>query len=822
MSSILTYSQEDSTAPSVPLIEILKHLEERYDANFSFNHSLLNNLTLPQINKDNTLKNILADIESLVPVSFKVIGENEFLIIPVRSDLELEVKDVESRQDLPIIFIQVNDQQKKYLLPRDGVKFLISELFVTDSILIQSKFHESTKLAVSDLLSNDNKVNLTPHTIELDEVAIVGYMTSGIDAKLSDHSIEVDMKDLSLLAGETDGDILQLLKAVPGINTPDGKSGSLNIRGSTFSQNLIYFDNIPIYHKGHFFGTVSPFNSGVVDKVTIQRGVLPAQWGGRVGGLIDIKTSNDIPEKAGGGILANTVYAAARFNTPIIKDKLGVYISARSNYPFSNLSPKLQAFSELNFQGSKLAPSIVQSDSRLEQFDIGFNDLNGKLIYDMNEDNRASFSFIKITNDFAYIFNSDNRNLEEVQSSDLDNWGVTGSWNSNLSEKTNIEMSLTTSSVKIYETNTELENGALRKFDEVTNSIDDIRLVSRFNHKINNQNEVSFGYEFTNQQLTFEEDKNDGPPSKDINTSAKVNTIYGNLQKNIGERWITNWGVHTDYYAPLKQLNIDPRFSLSYLATNNLSIKSSGGRSHQYIKQNLKSDFDDFRVDNQFWHVANDSLPVLEGWQGMFGAAYEKSNWILDLEVYAKNTNGITQFRTLGPGQSRIGEMSTIGADFFVKRRWQSIESWVSYSISESISDFDQKRLTYFDQTHIMSLMLLLDLKRWDVALSWNYMSGMPVILPDLSAENNQNPDAPTSLDIPYTDRFPAQHQLDLSVTYQIWPAEHKLKGVIGLSMLNLYDNENIINLFQANISADNLYRKAIGFSPNLQLSISF
>ena len=50
------------------------------------------------------------------------------------------------------------------------------------------------------------------------------------------------MRDLGLLAGDTDGDILNVLKSLPGIRTPDGKPGSLNFRGSTFDHTLIYFE----------------------------------------------------------------------------------------------------------------------------------------------------------------------------------------------------------------------------------------------------------------------------------------------------------------------------------------------------------------------------------------------------------------------------------------------------------------------------------------------------------------------------------------------------------------------------------------------------
>ena len=129
--------------------------------------------------------------------------------------------------------------------------------------------------------------------------------------------------------------------AMPGIKTPSGKPGELTIRGSQFSNNLIYYDNIPVYHQGHYFGTISPFNPDVVDKMYVYRGALPAQRGGRVGGLIDIRSSDDIPDELHGGLSLNTVYNAAQIKFPLVENKLGLILSSRSNYPFENLSPKI-------------------------------------------------------------------------------------------------------------------------------------------------------------------------------------------------------------------------------------------------------------------------------------------------------------------------------------------------------------------------------------------------------------------------------------------------------------------------------------------------
>ena len=95
----------------------------------------------------------------------------------------------------------------------------------------------------------------------------------------------------------------------------------------------------------------------------------------------------------------------------------------------------------------------------------------------------------------------------------------------------------------------------------------------------------------------------------------------------------------------------------------------------------------------------------------------------------------------------------------------------------------------------------------------------MPVIVPDFDSSSSISQ---SDLDIGYTNRFPNMHQLDLSATYEFTNAKKSWKGIVGLSFVNLYDQDNIVNIFQNEPPVDDPYRKTIGFAPNLQLSIQF
>lgn len=128
-----------------------------------------------------------------------------------------------------------------------------------------------------DLNELKSPLRLQHALIHLNEVQITDYLTRGVNAKISDNTFQINMESLGLLAGETDGDVFNVVKNIPGVHTPSGKPGSLNVRGNTFDQSLIEIDDIPIYHNGHFFGAIAPYNPTTVSEIEIQRNTLSAK-----------------------------------------------------------------------------------------------------------------------------------------------------------------------------------------------------------------------------------------------------------------------------------------------------------------------------------------------------------------------------------------------------------------------------------------------------------------------------------------------------------------------------------------------------------------
>ena len=809
---------QNNSGEKVRLTDWLQELQNRFGASFSYNADLFRNIELPKADCA-TLSECLELISQSGPLKFEAVDAENYLVIPERKEASFEVKG-EQEEVVTSLQVSINKKTPVYLKSENG-NYTLPGLFPTDTIFIASSFYETVVIGAEELLAGGVWLQLTPEVIDLQEVVVVDYLTSGVDSRLSDHSMLVSMDKLGLLAGQSNGDILTVLKNIPGIRTPDGKPGSLNFRGSTFDQTLIFLDEIPIYHTGHFFGTISPYNAIVVDKVEIHRGTLPSRWGGRVGGLINIQTDNDLVDSLAGTVQVNSIFSGAKLKTPIIKNKLGVSLAVRANHPIDNLSPRLEAFNELNFQGSRIDPQHIDGNNIvLENQDIEFLDMNGKLVYNIHEDHQATVSFINITNRFAAHIVNNQQGLSENQQVDLDNWGITGKWQGKLTEKIKTSVALSRSELSIFDRNEEIVNGMSQNPVSATNTLNDVRLTTNIDFQVNRNLKINSGYTWTSHELFFQVLRNG--PTNLREQDADLHSVHAAVQKDWGTRFTATLGLHSDYYEPLSKIFFDPRLTMSYKASKHLYIKGSGGRSRQFISQSFNQDFDDFRINNQFWNIAIEEEEVLVAYQGMLGALFEHSDWLVDLEIYRRNTDNI--MRDDGNQSRSFGSIVSTGADLFVKKGWTPwLETWVSYSLSRVESDFNDDGLAFYDQPHILNLTGLVDLKKWKFAVTWGYISGMPVELPTLIQQPfPPNPGGPLTLDVPYEDRFPAQHQLDLSATYSFSNKKGSWLAVVGLSLLNVYDQENIINVYQNNPRIDDPYRHAVGFAPDLHCTFSF
>ncbi len=139
-----------------------------------------------------------------------------------------------------------------------------------------------------------------------------------------------EIKDLPVIFGEKD--ILKTLQLLPGVQSAgDGNSGFF-VRGGNTDQNLILLDEATVYNPSHLLGFFSTFNSDAIKDVTLYKGATPAEYGGRLSSVLDVKMNdgNNKEYHASGGI--GLISSRLNIEGPIEKDKSSFIVSARRTY----------------------------------------------------------------------------------------------------------------------------------------------------------------------------------------------------------------------------------------------------------------------------------------------------------------------------------------------------------------------------------------------------------------------------------------------------------------------------------------------------------
>src|SRR5665647_640488 len=111
-----------------------------------------------------------------------------------------------------------------------------------------------------------------------------------------------EMNNVPVLFGEKD--VLKVLQLLPGIKSAgDGNSG-IYVRGGAADQNLILLDEAVVYNPSHLLGFFSTFNSDAIKDVTVYKGGMPAEYGGRLSSVVDIKMNdgNNQTYRGSGGV----------------------------------------------------------------------------------------------------------------------------------------------------------------------------------------------------------------------------------------------------------------------------------------------------------------------------------------------------------------------------------------------------------------------------------------------------------------------------------------------------------------------------------------
>jgi hypothetical protein len=840
------------------LQECISDIEKKFNVTFSYDSDLIKGVPVNADSLGATLEEVVKNLSERTAFDFELSEGNTVLLKPkykgANFKLTGKISDNENNENLEGGLI--TNEKNTFARPTDakGEFTIYTNYSEGDRLLIKYLGYKTVSIPFDYFISGKStEIKMLPDVMNLEEVVLTTYMSSGIQYNRLYNNLEIKPENLSLLPGQTDADLLLSLEALPGINSPDGKAGNLNIRGSSNDQTLITFDNIPIYHKGHYFGTLSPFNPKVVENLSVSRSSFTADKGGRIGGAIDIKTKQSIPDSMMSGVSLSTIDAAAYTHIPLVKNKLSLMLAGRTAYPFNWQSPKLKAISDFVFQESELNKARSKKDGYdLRQFNFKFNDVNTKLIFKPNAKQKVTLSLLKIFNEMKTdILQQPTRTMTK-DSIGFNNWGVSGQWENWWTEKIVSRVSATNSYyIQRARHGTAVLPDSMKGLDESTNSARDLSVNLETDFYGKGKHFWKTGYNISHHDILFQ--KTSTTPQQVttdfINKKAgSIHSVYGSYNLML-YKIHTSIGLRSNYYSVTDKVNFEPRVTANYLINNAITLKSSWGIQKQFVTQVPGLSIETFgSIDNLLWVLADgDKIPVVKSNQVMTGAMYEKKGWLVDFEFYYKTANNLTVINIkdfTSANQFFYGSSYTVGGDLLVKKRWKKLDIWASYTLSDSKMQFDSIQAEPFtsliNQKHVLDLDILYRLGKFKFSAGWKYRSGLTAI-PGIRtkllhgiAPNNAPPPGPgpgpggppvVTGNKEYLDHYPSFHQLDISIVYDFPTKRKQWNGSVGVSLLNVYNRKNIIEQFRRPGQGNTLFvanKYSMGFAPNLFVSFNF
>ncbi|WP_298262625.1 carboxypeptidase-like regulatory domain-containing protein [uncultured Lutibacter sp.] len=560
-----------------------------------------------------------------------------------------------------------------------------------------------------------------------------------------------EIKNIPLVLGERD--ILKVATTLPGIKKAGEGSSGYNVRGGKEDQNLILLDNAVLYNPSHFFGIFSALNPFTSGDVNIYKGSLPAEFGGRLSSVFDIKTKDASTEKLKGEASIGPVTSNLTLEIPIVSGESSLLIGGRGTYS----DWVLKAIDEESIKNSKAS----------------FYDFIGKYKHKIDKDNNleASGYFsndeFSITSDSIYKYNNRLLSLK---------------WNRNFNNKNNGSLILANSEYKFnigfdgdvdtdfdldYKIN-ETELKLKMKYLHSESHKFDYGISSKF-YKVNPGNIKPMGNESIIQAKEIPEEK------------ALESAIFIADNYKINKKLLLNIGLRYSFYASLgktaqrKYLKGEPknessvvdtlyfdknevvkkyggpemRFSVRYFLAPSLSVKGSFNSTYQYI-HTLSNNTTASPTDT--WKLSDLNIEPQRANQFTLGfyKNFQDSYYELSLESYYKKTKNTLDYKV---GADLLlnkyieteviqGEGEAYGVEFLMKKTRGNLNGWLGYSYSRSFVKLNGKSNeervnngdyfpSNYDKPHDFSLVANYKItKRYSFSANFTYQTGRPVTYP--------------------------------------------------------------------------------------------
>lgn len=569
-------------------------------------------------------------------------------------------------------------------------------------------------------------------------------------------------------------DVFRSVQLLPGVKAASDFSSGLYIRGGGPDQTLILLDRTTVYNPTHFFGFFSTFNPDAIKDVRVYKGGFPAEYGGRLGSVIDIYNKDGNRVRRSGVVSLGMLSSRAMIEGPY----------SRGSYMFA-------------IRRSTIEPVLAALRGSFDTLPDGFYfvDINGKLNFDINENNRLNIAFYGGEDHVDFPFGDDLRFKLSYG-----NRTASSTWTSIRSDRLFTTLTLTSSR---YFNLPRFSFGGTPF--ERNNTVDDVSVKSDLEWMAGSGHTVKSGIWAGNLTLRLK-DSFDSRESFRSRIQTQYITAYIQDNYRVTDSWSINGGLRLNYFTKGDYLRLEPRLSTEFSPDPSLRLQASYGRYYQFLTLITNEAFSGFDT----WLTTDTGVPPSWGDQFVIGAKiYPVQGYNIEFEVYYRDMNNLFELDPRIPDVSgldyaelfRFGKGYAYGTELVLEKSSGRLNGFIGYTWSvtrRKFEGFNENRFypPKYDRTHDVNIVANYRLtQRWRLTSVFNYATGQAYTRALGRTEINNpfgtSPYQPIIVGKVNASRLPDYHRLDIGFTregrfFDLGTSEFQIQ------IINVYSRRNI------------------------------
>ncbi|MEH6408310.1 MAG: TonB-dependent receptor, partial [Leeuwenhoekiella sp.] len=620
------FGQQNSV---INLSQYLEKLESNFEVKFSYAVEDIDAVKIESIPEIKNIDEALLFLNKTTPLLFKKLSNRYITVSKQNKKINIcaIIKDAATGQ--PLAGANITTSGKGTTSSNEGV-FSLKDVKIGSKVVISFLGYGEKELNAIDLFSPDEKcleILLQQENYALSEVIVTKFLTTGLQKSVDGKTV-LNTEKFGILPGLIEPDILQTIQVLPGVESINESIANINVRGGTHDENQMLWDDITMYHSGHFFGLISAYNPNLTQRVEVSKNGTSSQYGGGVSSTISMHTKDEIPDYVKGGAGINLISGDAFVEIPL-SDKLAVHLSGRRSVTDGWNTPTYDEYFKRSFENSEIRNSTQNTDQANSESQFYFYDYTAKLLYDASKKHKFRANFIGIDNKLDYSEQISSNGEMASKSSQLTQKNIAfgaswqADWNSSFHTKLNA-----------YYTKYNIDANDLR--------IETDQLLTQQNEvletgiKLNTFYEImpNFkwlnGYQFTETGIRNATRVSNPLFNERIKDVLRSHSGYSELEYNQGTTFIRG-GARVTYFEEFNKIRVEPRLNIRQKISGHIALKLLGEYKYQTATQIIDFEDDFLGVENRRWILANDEdIPLIQSKQISFGIDFKQNNWYLD------------------------------------------------------------------------------------------------------------------------------------------------------------------------------------------------